>query len=88
MLTTTLHRGRTKAQTAKEMGVPEDEVAADQYDAVVLHGETLTVMNEEQWAEVTDNFKYMYLQLAMTVCVCVLTAHCSEVELRYSIRAA
>jgi hypothetical protein len=45
------------------MGVPEDEVAADQYDAVVLHGETLTVMNEEQWAEVTDNFMYSHFAM-------------------------
>jgi hypothetical protein len=47
------------------MGVPEDEVAADQYDAVVLHGETLTVMNEEQWAEVIALNMCMYLQFAM-----------------------
>jgi hypothetical protein len=45
-------RGRTKAGAAKELGIPVEEVKPEQYDAVVLHGETLQTMTENQWAEV------------------------------------
>jgi magnesium-transporting ATPase (P-type) len=53
-------RGRTKGQAAKEMGIPEEEVRADLYDAVVLHGEALSVMNEDQWAEASYTASPLY----------------------------
>ncbi|KAG5184236.1 hypothetical protein JKP88DRAFT_208389 [Tribonema minus] len=44
-------RGRTRANAAKEMGLPLDTIKPDQYEAVVLHGETLATMSEDEWAE-------------------------------------
>jgi hypothetical protein len=44
--------GKTKAQVAKERNIEESQVTADMYDAVVLHGETLLTMSEDEWSEV------------------------------------
>mmetsp|Transcript_7445 Transcript_7445/g.11126 ORF Transcript_7445/g.11126 Transcript_7445/m.11126 type:complete len:1130 (+) Transcript_7445:49-3438(+) len=44
-------KGKTKNDVAKELKIPIEQVKPDQYDAVVLHGETLAVMSEDEWAE-------------------------------------
>jgi hypothetical protein len=44
--------GKTKVQVAKELSIDESQVTADMYDAVVLHGETLLSMSEDEWSEV------------------------------------
>lgn len=45
-------KGKTKAEVAAERGCEESDILSDQYDAVVLHGETLLTMDEDEWAEV------------------------------------
>jgi UDP-2,3-diacylglucosamine pyrophosphatase LpxH len=45
-------RGKTKSEIAAERGCDECDVQYDEYDAVVLHGETLLTMDEDEWAEV------------------------------------
>jgi sodium/potassium-transporting ATPase subunit alpha len=45
-------KGKTKVEVAAERGCDESDIQPDEYDAVVLHGETLLTMDEDQWAEV------------------------------------
>jgi magnesium-transporting ATPase (P-type) len=45
-------KGKTKVEVAAERGCDESDIQPDEYDAVVLHGETLLTMDEDEWAEV------------------------------------
>eukprot|EP00953_Heterococcus_sp_UTEX-ZZ885_P011750 6800-Heterococcus_DN1.PRE.1 len=44
-------KGKTKVEVAAERGCDESDIQPDEYDAVVLHGETLLTMDEDEWAE-------------------------------------
>lgn len=60
-------RGRTRSQAAKALGIPETSVKAADYDAVVLHGEVIANMNEEQWAEVSADNTFNWSSLKLQV---------------------
>eukprot|EP00611_Tribonema_gayanum_P004790 TRINITY_DN13_c0_g1_i10.p1 TRINITY_DN13_c0_g1~~TRINITY_DN13_c0_g1_i10.p1 ORF type:complete len:662 (+),score=251.51 TRINITY_DN13_c0_g1_i10:2550-4535(+) len=53
-------RGKTRGQAAEELGLAEKDVPADKYDAVVLHGEILTGMDEDQWAQVLSKREVVF----------------------------
>jgi hypothetical protein len=72
-------KGKTRAQVSRELTIDESAVTADMYDAVVLHGETLLTMSEDEWDEVTVLFSFfnfsLHLLQSMQMCVYVCTAN-------------
>ncbi|KAG5185752.1 hypothetical protein JKP88DRAFT_354106 [Tribonema minus] len=71
-------RGRTKASAALDLGMPLDHVQPEHYDAVVLHGETLAAMSEDEWAEAPSKHEVVFARTDVTACNgchCQLRAH-------------
>ncbi|PVV01056.1 hypothetical protein BB560_004542, partial [Smittium megazygosporum] len=44
--------GETKSEVAKRTGRPIESIGEDEYDAVVIHGEELATMTDEDWDQI------------------------------------
>ncbi|PVV02300.1 hypothetical protein BB560_003250, partial [Smittium megazygosporum] len=44
--------GETKSEVAKRTGRPVESIGEDEYDAVVIHGEELATMTDEDWDQI------------------------------------